>query len=491
MIGLAFALAMNYADLPPLPEPPREFRAAWVATVDNIDWPSKRGLPTQRQIDEMQAIFEKASEMNLNAIIFQIRPHADAMYDSKIEPWSEYLTGRQARAPQPYWDPLEYAVKEAHKRGIELHVWFNPYRAWHPAAKGEKSDQYIGKTNPELVKTYGRFEWMDPGEPKVQQRTLDVMMDVVKRYDIDGIHIDDYFYPYPIKDESGNKVDFPDEPSWKRYVQGGGRLTRDDWRRKNVDDFIERIYTNLKQEKKWVRFGISPFGIYRPGVPEGIRAGVDQYGELYADARKWLMEGWCDYFVPQLYWPIKQTPQSFPVLLDWWKEQNPKGRHLWPGQFTSRTNPTEGNWNAQEVVDQINVVRDRKAGGTVHFSFKAFTKNWNNITETLKDGPYVNPALAPASPWLDDTAPTAPTQQETLDRGTHIQFQWSHGTDDTQFFAIYALQGERWVWLDTTNAVSIRLPKAQIDGRISHLAIRPVDRVGNLGTALVIDTDSK
>jgi uncharacterized lipoprotein YddW (UPF0748 family) len=491
MIGIALALSMNYADLPALPEPPREFRAAWVATVDNIDWPSKRGLPTQRQIDEMHAIFEKASELNLNAIILQIRPHADAMYDSKLEPWSEYLTGRQARAPQPYWDPLEYAVKEAHRRGIELHVWFNPYRAWHPAAKSEKSDEYIGKTNPELVKTYGRFEWMDPGEPKVQQRTLDVMMDVVKRYDIDGIHIDDYFYPYPIKDSDGKKVDFPDEPSWRRYVQSGGRLTRDDWRRKNVDDFIERIYTNLKEEKRWVRFGISPFGIYRPGVPEGIKAGVDQYGELYADARKWLMEGWCDYFVPQLYWPIKQTPQSFPVLLDWWKEQNPKGRHLWPGQFTSRTNPAEGNWNPQEVVDQINIVRDRKAGGTVHFSFKAFNKNWNNIAETLKDGPYLNPALAPASPWLDHEAPKPPIAQETLDRGTHLRFQWSLGTEDTQFFAIYALQGERWVWLDTTDRISIDLPKAQVDGKISHLAIRPIDRVGNLGTALIVSTDSK
>ncbi len=393
-------------DLPPLP---REFRAAWVATVDNIDWPSKRDLSTEQQKDELKAIIDRARTLHLNALVFQVRPSADALYASKLEPWSEYLTGLQGQAPKPAWDPLAYAVAECHKVGIELHCWFNPYRVLHPSQKGPLATNNLAKTNPGVVKEYGKYLWMDPGEPAVQKRSLDVMIDVVKRYDIDGVHIDDYFYPYPILDDNKKKVDFPDGPSWAKYQASGGRLNRDDWRRKNVDDFIEALYKEIKRQKCHVKFGISPFGIYRPGIPEGIKAGVDQYAELYADAEKWLKKGWCDYYSPQLYWPISQTPQAYPTLLDYWISKNDMKRHIWPGLYTSRVDPNGGAWKAQEIGDQIRMSRERQASaGNVHFSFKALKKNWGLLATGLQRGLYKDDAFVPESAWLGPKKPKKP-----------------------------------------------------------------------------------
>lgn len=390
----------------PKPSAPREFRAAWVATVDNIDWPSKKGLPVEKMREELLGIIKLADELKLNALVFQIRPSCDALYKSEIEPWSEYLTGEQGKAPAGNWDPLKYAVDECHARGIELHAWFNPYRAWHPAAKGRPATNFIGLTNPNLVKTYGKYQWLDPGEKEVQNRSYNVFLDVVKRYEVDGIHFDDYFYPYP---EKG--LEFPDADSYSEYQELGGNLGRSDWRRKNVDDFIRRVHTGIKATKPRVKFGISPFGIYRPGIPEGIQAGIDQYEALYADALKWLKEGWCDYFTPQLYWPIDQKPQSYPVLLNWWVSQTPKGKFMWPGNYTSRLNDTARGYSAEEVLRQIEVTRNTPgATGNVHFSFKAFTQNWRGINEKLKAGPYAKRALIPAAAG---TAPGKPQLTKT------------------------------------------------------------------------------
>lgn len=388
---------------------PREFRAAWVATVDNIDWPSARNLTRDQQQAELVAIVDRAKAMNLNALVFQVRPSCDALYKSDIEPWSEYLTGEQGK--DPGWDPLSFMIDRCHRAGLELHAWFNPYRSWHPAAKGKPAANYIGKTNPGLAKKYGKYEWLDPGEPAVQDRSFNVFMDVVKRYDVDGIHIDDYFYPYPEKDAAGKPIDFPDQPSFDAYARSGGQLGRSDWRRKNVDDFVSRIYKGTKALKPWVKFGISPFGIYRPGIPAGIAAGIDQYEALYADARKWLVEGWCDYFTPQLYWPITQKPQSYPVLLDWWASQNKKGRHLWPGNYTSRLGESNAKgWSTEELIDQIRVTRDQPgAGGNVHFSMKAFSRDYAGVVGKLVAGPYRGRAIVPSSSWLANGAVPKPT----------------------------------------------------------------------------------
>lgn len=461
----------------------REFRGVWVATVDNIDWPSKRTLGTETQKAELVHLLDKAKALGLNAVILQVRPSADALYPSKLEPWSEYLTGLQGRAPSPFYDPLKFAVQEAHHRGLELHCWFNPYRAVHFVQKGPVAATHIAKTNPEVVKSYGKYQWMDPSEPLVQKRTLDVMMDVVRRYDVDGIHIDDYFYPYKEKDSSGKDIDFPDSRSWNRYVKAGGKMTKGDWRRENVNSLIKTVYTQIKKEKRWVKFGISPFGIYRPGVPNGIKAGVDQYADLYADAQLWLVEGWCDYFTPQLYWPIKRTAQSYPKLLEYWLSQNYQGRHLWPGNYTSQTDPKEAGWKASEVLDQIQITRDQNAGGNVHFSMVAFLKNWAGINEALHGGPYREPALVPASPWLDDVAPRAPKVKfrTASDLSVHLTLK-ANRDRDIRFFAVSVLRDSVWQPVSVSDMSELELQPGA-----SKVSVVAIDRTGNASPATVVN----
>ena len=390
---------------------PYEFRGVWVATVDNIDWPTTKTLTTDQQQAELIAILDRAKELRLNAVVFQIRPSADALYRSSIEPWSEYLTGQNGKAPDPEWDPMEFAVAEAHKRGLELHAWFNPYRAQHFVAKSQPSESHIINTHPLSAPKYGRYYWMDPTDPFVQKRSKDVILDVVKRYDLDGVHIDDYFYPYPEKGSDGKTLDFPDQANYDAYLAGGGKLSRGDWRRKAVDDFVHDLYSGIKKAKQWVKFGISPFGIWRPGYPETIKAGIDQYDTLYADCKKWLNEGWCDYFTPQLYWKISKKEQSYPVLLKWWLSENSKNRHMWIGNYSGQV--LESGWDTQEIVDQIGITREQRAGGNIFFSMKAFMRNTKGINDDLKSKCYPDVALVPPSPWLGKTAPARPVVQES------------------------------------------------------------------------------
>ena len=410
-------------DLPPHVR--REFRGAWVASVANIDWPSRPGLPTAEQQAELRAILDRAVALNLNAIVLQVRPAADALYDSPHEPWSAYLTGEEGRAPAPYYDPLAFAVEEAHRRGLELHAWFNPYRARHPSARGATAPTHVSRTHPELVRSYGSYLWMDPGEPAVMARTLDVMLDVVRRYDVDGIHIDDYFYPYPELGAHCARLEFPDSASYARYRRRGGALARDDWRRHNVDTLVAEIHRRTKAVKPWVRVGISPFGIWRPGHPPQIQ-GFDAYASLYADARRWLREGWVDYFTPQLYWPVAQTAQSYPVLLDWWLGENVRARHVWPGHNTSRAAGTV--WPAGELEEQIRLTRAAGASGSIHFSMRALMPPGARrdsvlvgvatqppteagaaaLAERLRRGPYAEPALVPVATWLARGRPAPP-----------------------------------------------------------------------------------
>lgn len=393
-----------------VPSIAREFRGVWVASVDNIDWPSRPGLSTCDQQAELIALLDRAATLHLNAVILQVRPAADALYASTLEPWSEYLTGVQGRAPSPWYDPLAFAVKEAHARGLELHAWFNPYRARQARAKSPLSASHVARRMPSLVKSYGPYLWMDPGEPAVRRQTLRVVLDVVKRYDIDGVHIDDYFYPYQEYDGRGRVIDFPDARSWKKYRAGGGRLSRHDWRRRNVDQLVQQLYAGVHGVKPWVKFGVSPFGIWRPGNPESV-TGYDAYDRLYADSRKWLRNGWVDYYTPQLYWPIAQVPQSYPTLLGWWVEQNVKHRHMWPGNYTNRVGPSrDQGWRADEVLEQIRLTRVQSgATGNVHFSMTAFLADPDSLDERLTSTLYAEPALVPASPWLGRQAPARPT----------------------------------------------------------------------------------
>ncbi|MEM1099109.1 MAG: family 10 glycosylhydrolase [Planctomycetota bacterium] len=416
---------------PDIPDVPREFRAAWIATVANIDWPTKPGLTTQQQQDEMLALLDLCVEMNLNAVIFQIRPHADAMYESAIEPWSYYLTGEQGKAPDPAYDPLAFTVQEAHARGIEVHVWLNPYRANHPIqqrgtkdAKGNVvipgsdviAENHVSQTMPDGVvkfKDGDGFWWMDPADPRIQQQSLDVIADVLQRYDVDAIHFDDYFYPYPSYNDG---KDFPDDPTYDAYVEAGGVLPRADFRRKAVNDFVEALHHLIRREAPNVKFGISPFGIPRPGNPHYIQ-GFDQYEQLYADAHLWMRQGWIDYMAPQLYWEIRNPDQSFVGLLQWWHANNPKGIHVWPGLYTSRllgATPEARRFDDDEIPQQVKWSRvladnpEAVSAGHIHFSIKALQQNARGVADTLKAKHYTDEALVPASPWLSEGAAPAP-----------------------------------------------------------------------------------
>ena len=427
------------------PPPAREFRGVWVATVDNIDWPSKKGLSTEQQQQELLALLDAAAAHGLNAVIFQVRPAGDALYASKIEPWSEYLTGTQGLAPDPAWDPLAFAVKEAHARGLELHAWFNPYRAKHPSAKGPLAKTHLARRHPELVKSYGTHLWMDPGEPAVREQTVKVVLDVVKRYDVDGVHLDDYFYPYKEKRANGS-TDFPDDASWKRYKKKGGDLDRDDWRRHNVDILIEELHAEIAKAKPWVKFGISPFGIWRPGSPETV-VGFDAYTQLYADSRKWLREGWVDYFTPQLYWAVDKQGQRYPELLAWWVEQNLQQRHIWPGNYTSKVvaKPTATSWRRDELVAQVRATRAQPgASGNVHFSMKAFLDDPDSVATALERLVYSDPALVPASPWMTHDAPSVPKVAIVRGDGDDQLTLTPAGKDVVRWWLVQARYGNGW-----------------------------------------------
>jgi uncharacterized lipoprotein YddW (UPF0748 family) len=462
-----------------LPSAEKEFRAAWVATVANANWPSKPGLNSAEQQQEAVALLDFLKAHHFNAVIFQVRPQADALYQSNIEPWSYFLTGAQGQPPVPYYDPLQFWITEAHARGLELHVWLNPYRAHHIAGKGI-SDSSIIKKHPELVMQLKEgYWWMDPAQKATQDHVSAVVNDIVKRYDIDGVHFDDYFYPYP---SYNGDADFPDDKSWAAYRQSGGKLSRGDWRRESVNKLIERLYKEIKTTKKWVKFGLSPFGMWRPGYPASI-SGFDQYDKLYADAKLWLNKGWVDYFSPQLYWPINKYEQSFPVLLGWWAGENTLKRHLWPGISVGRDTSAK---NIAEVINEIQVSRGMlpESKGDVHWSIASLTKN-PSLAKTLLDGPYRKDALVPASPWLDDKAPAAPNVNKTIS-GDSLLLSWTHvNYKDVFRWVVYYRYGNNCNYqildapIHSSSLVLKITDKNAKQVQLNNVIVTAVDRTGN------------
>lgn len=455
-----------------------------MASVGNIDWPSKQGLTTEEQQKELLALLDLAQKLNLNAIILQVRPCCDALYASKLEPWSEYLTGQMGKAPEPYYDPLEFAVNEAHKRGLELHAWFNPYRARNTGAKSPVANNHISKTRPELVKKYGAYLWMDPAEPAVQEHSLKVIRDVVQRYDVDGIHIDDYFYPYKVKDAQGKVVDFPDDASWQRYKSKGGKLERDDWRRENVNKFVENLYKTIKTEKPWVKFGISPFGIWRPGFPKEIK-GFDAYAELYADSKKWLEEGWCDYFTPQLYWGVSEPAQSYPILLNWWSSVNKLNRHLWPGNNLDKI---DAKWPIADFKQQIELTRKEKGStGNVLWHYKPIVNDKGKVQELLEQKLYTDNAIAPASPWLSQATPAKPKLIiKSSGSSGDVEISWStEPGQDLLHWVLQVKRGNRWE-THVFNGSSSRAKIKTLSGKEADaFALTAVNRFGNASAPMV------
>lgn len=387
-------------------QPKYEFRGVWVATVENIDWPSKRTLSTDQQKQEFINLLDLHKRNGMNAVVVQIRPVADAFYPSQLEPWSEYLTGQQGKPPYPYYDPLEFMINETHKRGMEFHAWLNPYRAVFSIAKSSIAPNHITRIHPEWFLDYGGKRYFDPGNKEAQKFVEEVVQDVVRRYDVDAIHFDDYFYPYRIPGK-----EFPD---WKTYQQYGNGLSRDDWRRSNVDSIILMLSRIIKQEKPYCQFGISPFGVWRNSNkdPEGSNttAGQTNYDDLYADILLWLKNKWIDYVAPQLYWENGHKVVGFEVLSDWWAHHT-YGRNLYIGQGIYRSKePKSYAWhNKKELPNQINQIREfPEIQGSIFFSSKTFESNPNGWNDSLRNNYYRYPAICPPMPWIDETKPEAP-----------------------------------------------------------------------------------
>jgi uncharacterized lipoprotein YddW (UPF0748 family) len=380
-----------------------EFRAAWVATVENIDWPSKRGLPVEYQKLEFTSLLDMHQKNGLNAVIVQIRPVADAFYPSIYEPWSEYLNGKQGQAPIPFYDPLQFMIEETHKRGMEFHAWLNPYRAVFNTSRSSVAFNHPSRTHPGWFVNYGdgtsNKKYFDPGNPEARHFLTEVVRDIVNRYDIDGIHLDDYFYPYPVAGKA-----FPDAASYRKYGNG---MDKDEWRRSNVDSAIENISRAIKQEKPWIKFGVSPFGVWRNFAddPEGsqTRAGVTNYDDLYADILLWLEKGWIDYVAPQLYWEIGHRLADYTTLIDWWSKHT-YGKHCYIGIGLYRA--TESNrpaaWRDKTMLPRmIELCRNTpNISGQIYFSSKSFINNPNGWCDTLRQDYYKQPVLTPAMSWL-------------------------------------------------------------------------------------------
>jgi len=457
-----------------LPKIEREFRAVWIATVDNIDFPSAKNLTIGQQKAEIIKDLELAKSLKMNAVIFQVRPMCDALYESKIEPWSEFLTGEMGKSQA--FDPLKFIIEEAHKRGILVHAWFNPYRAYHPAAK-TVSPNHITKTRPDLVRKYGKYLWLDPSDAEVQDYSLSVVLDVVKRYDIDGVHFDDYFYPYPEKDENGNKIEFPDDENYKKYVQTAMRfntsgkkripLRRDIWRRMHVNRFIDAVGRGIKEIKPEVMYGISPFGVSEINK-----------NELFADAESWLEDGTVDYFVPQLYWKSDRKDREFPLLLKFWESVNIKKRHVWAGIGTYKIPSKTENFSADEIIKQIDFTREiQTTSGNIQFSFKSVRSDFDKIQIALREKSYIKDAIIPASPWIKSAKPLAPKVGISKDE-KYVRANWTEsGTRKAFWFVVYAKDKNGWSYsILPASQKSISL---SADRNIEQIIVKSVDRLGN------------
>jgi hypothetical protein len=418
----AGAVHANRRRCQPPPPAPREFRAAWVSTVANIDWPSRSNLTTAKQQAEALAILDRAKALNLNAIVLQVRPSADAIYPSTLEPWSEFLTGQQGRAPAQPWDPLQFWIEQAHARGLELHAWFNPYRARHATAKSPLAANHIGRTQPEVVKSYGRYLWMDPGEAAASQHTLDVVLDVVRRYDIDGVHIDDYFYPYPIDTPNAagpegvaldggvgakQELEFPDQPSWQRYLLGGGTLDRANWRRQNVNSLIEAMYTGIRKE----RAGCDSASAHSASAARTSARPASSVSASTTSCMRTRNCGWPT--AGSIIWRRSCTGRvasaagvrcAARLLAGAEHARATSGRPVHQPHRQQRQGFRAGR-NRQ--ADRRHAQPQQRARPPA-LSIAALMENRKGIADQLKAQAYQSAALTPATPWLGAEAPAAP-----------------------------------------------------------------------------------
>ncbi|MBX7172868.1 MAG: family 10 glycosylhydrolase [Pyrinomonadaceae bacterium] len=462
-----------------MPKVAREFRGMWIATVANLDFPSKQNLTAEQQKAELIKLLDLATELRMNAVIFQIRSMGDAVYYSDIEPASPFITGQMGEN-LPF-DPLKFLLDEAHARGILVHVWLNPYRASSPFYTGELPPNHVANTHPEWIRPYSNYKMLDPGLREVQDYLVKIVNDVVTRYDVDGVHFDDYFYPYPDAKQS----DFPDEETYKTYKQNGGKLGKEDWRRKNVDDLIQTVSAEIKKIKPNVMFGISPFGIWKANDIDII--GTSSYDAQFADSRKWFQEGWVDYLSPQLYWSTTKNGQKFPVLFGWWKNENKKKKHLWVGLAPYKIGDEKyPDYSSKEIETQIGMIRGTLTdnAGAIHFRALSIAENKDGIKDYLRDKVYRGNAIIPVTPWLDTTAPTSAELTVSKQSDGTVQANWK-GTGAKSAFRwiLYWNDGQGWkptiIPQQTTRA---DLPPNM---NVQKVGIAAVDRLGNISEATI------
>ncbi len=437
ILGLGLTLLLTFS-LFASKYPKREMRAIWIATVANIDWPSASNLSTEQQKKEFIELLDLCKEYNMNTVVFQIRPAADAFYASKYEPWSQWLTGKQGKKPDSYYDPLTFASTECRKRGLDLHVWINPYRAVTDVNNNQTAPDHITNTHPEWFITYGKTKYFNPALPETRNFVAKVVSDIVRRYDIDAIHMDDYFYPYRIAG-----VEFPDNESFKAYSGGYPENQRDDWRRNNVNMIIKQLHDSIKAIKPWVEFGISPFGVWRNSSkdPSGskTKAGQTNYDDLFADVLKWQKEQWIDYITPQIYWEIGKEVADYKIIADWWS-RNSFETQLYIGQAPYRIDAKakEKSWqSADEIIRQIKLNRKYpEISGSMFFSAKFMRKNPLELYEKLQKRYYRYPALAPANPRIEPVLPQEPLNAQLTTINGQLHFSWEKG-ENTKSFVIY------------------------------------------------------
>jgi uncharacterized lipoprotein YddW (UPF0748 family) len=391
--------------------PKREFRGAWVATVSNIDWPSRQGRPAEQQQQEAIRTLDSLRAMGCNAVILQVRPAADAFYESSYEPWSRFLTGHQGVAPSPYYDPLRFWTQEAHRRNMEMHAWFNPFRALTDSKKNPNPPTHVTKTHPEWIISYGGKSYIDPGIPAARNYVVSVIAECARRYDIDAVHLDDYFYPYKVPGK-----EFGDAGSYRQW--GGSYADKGDWRRANVNAFIQQLHDSLRAAKSWMKLGISPFGIWRSRARDSARGSdtrpstTTNYDDLFADVLLWQERGWIDYMMPQLYWEHGHKSAPFEVLLPWWDKWR-YGRHVYYGLGLYRMNDAKvaPAWRTpDELLSQIRDIRSLGSPtGYALYSASIFDKIPHRLADSLEQVYAPTIALPPTMPWLDTTTPGTPT----------------------------------------------------------------------------------
>lgn len=422
--------------------PKREFRGAWIATVNNIDWPSQPGLASEEQQDELLTLLDRLRDHGINAVILQVRAAGDAIYPSEHVPWSKSLSGRQGVSPTPAYDPLAFAIEAAHARGMEFHAWFNPFRAdqnWDSSKV--LATKHVATQHPNWCLAYGKGLYLDPALPQVRTHVIRRVLEVVRRYPVDAVHFDDYFYPYQVAGQA-----FPDSASFVRY--GSPLADRGDWRRDNINRFIAELRDSLLRVAPRVQLGISPFGVWRNDRddPRGspTRAGQTSYDALYADVRYWLKTGQIDYVAPQLYFSIGYEPAAFDRLLEWWRD-NSFGRRLYLGHSLYKVNNNADlNWqNPGQIPNQVRLIRRYpEVLGSVWYSANWFAQNPLGVADSLRENYYRYPALIPPLNYLDDRPPLPPAAPDSRSDRPGIALQWllpNH--PDAAYVAIYRQKG--------------------------------------------------